>query len=129
VPPYFSMGESIINYLGAVGIKLKLNPMERAAFFSAWATKKLRGPVYTSALYGNTASRMSEFVPSDGAYAYGGILTSMRCTNSRLRSLTAANAGHCCTRSNSSSTSGSCSDPSGSTSGRVGSDRGSRSQR
>ena len=73
IPPYFSMGESIINYLGAVGIKLKLNPMERAAFFAAWGTKKLRGLcVCASALYGNAASRMSEFVPSDGAYAYGG---------------------------------------------------------
>src|SRR5262245_41780817 len=73
IPPYFSMGESIINYLGAVGIKFKLNPMERAAFFSAWATKKLRGLcVCASALYGNAASRMSEIVPSDGAYAYGG---------------------------------------------------------
>ena len=73
IPPYFSMGEAIINYLGAVGIRLKLIPMERAAFFSAWATKKLRGLcVCASALYGNAASRLSEIVPSDGAYAYGG---------------------------------------------------------
>ena len=73
IPPYFSMGEAIINYLGAVGIKLKLRPMERAAFFSAWQTKQLRGLcVCASALYGNAASRMSEIVPSDGAYAYGG---------------------------------------------------------
>ena len=73
IPPYFSMGEAIINYLGAVGIRLKLTPMERAAFFSAWATKKLRGLcVCASALYGNAASRLSEIVPSDGAYAYGG---------------------------------------------------------
>ena len=67
------MGEAIINYLGAVGIRLKIHPMERAAFFAAWGTKKLRGLcVCASALYGNAASRMSEFVPSDGAYAYGG---------------------------------------------------------
>jgi peptide/nickel transport system substrate-binding protein len=73
VPPYFSMGESIINYLAAVGIKLKLRPMERAAFFSAWKSKQLHGLcVCASALYGNAASRMSEIVPSDGAYAYGG---------------------------------------------------------
>ena len=73
IPPYFSMGEAIINYLGAVGIKLKLRPMERAAFFSAWQTKQLRGLcVCASALYGNAASRLSEIVPSDGAYAYGG---------------------------------------------------------
>jgi peptide/nickel transport system substrate-binding protein len=73
VPPYFSMGESIIGYLGAVGIRLKMRPMERAVFFSTWATKKLRGVcVCASALYGNAATRMSEIVPSDGTYAYGG---------------------------------------------------------
>jgi peptide/nickel transport system substrate-binding protein len=47
--------------------------MERAAFFTAWATKKLRGVcVCAVALYGNAASRMSEIVPSAGRYAYGG---------------------------------------------------------
>ncbi|OLD95954.1 MAG: hypothetical protein AUG80_15260 [Candidatus Rokubacteria bacterium 13_1_20CM_4_68_9] len=29
LPPYFSMGESIVSYLGAVGIRLKMRPMER----------------------------------------------------------------------------------------------------
>jgi peptide/nickel transport system substrate-binding protein len=73
VPPYFSMGEAIINYLGAIGIKLKLRTMERAAFFTAWKSKQLRGLcVCAVALYGNAASRISEVVPSDGAYAYGG---------------------------------------------------------
>jgi peptide/nickel transport system substrate-binding protein len=73
LPPYFSMGETIVDYLRGVGIKLRMRPMERAAFFSAWATKKLRGVcVCASALYGNAASRMSQIVPSDGAYAYGG---------------------------------------------------------
>jgi peptide/nickel transport system substrate-binding protein len=73
IPPYFSMGEAIVGYLGAVGIKLKMRPMERAAFFSAWATKKWGGLcVCAVALYGNAASRMSETVPSTGRYAYGG---------------------------------------------------------
>jgi peptide/nickel transport system substrate-binding protein len=73
IPPYFSMGETIVGYLGAVGIKLKMRPMERAAFFAAWGTKKLRGVcVCASALYGNAATRMSEIVPTDGTYAYGG---------------------------------------------------------
>jgi peptide/nickel transport system substrate-binding protein len=73
LPPYFSLGEAIVNYLGAVGIKLKMRPMERAAYFSALSTKKLKGLcVCTSALYGNAASRMSEVIPSDGSYAYGG---------------------------------------------------------
>ncbi|HEX9868868.1 MAG TPA: ABC transporter substrate-binding protein [Candidatus Tectomicrobia bacterium] len=73
IPPYFSMGEAITGYLGAVGIKLKMRPIERAAFFSAWATKKWRGVcVCATALYGNAASRMSEILPSTGRYAYGG---------------------------------------------------------
>jgi peptide/nickel transport system substrate-binding protein len=47
--------------------------MERAAYFTALAGKKLKGVcVCTSALYGNAASRMSEVIPSDGTYAYGG---------------------------------------------------------
>ena len=73
LPPYFSLGEAIVGYLGAVGIKLKMRPMERAAYLSAVASKKLKGVcVCTSALYGNAASRMSEVYPSDGALAYGG---------------------------------------------------------
>jgi len=72
-PPYNSTTEAVGNYLGAVGIKTRIRTMERAAFFSAWATKKLRGVcMCVAALYGNAASRMAEWVPSDGTYAYGG---------------------------------------------------------
>ncbi len=72
-PPYFSTTEAVTNYLAAVGIKTRVRTMERAAFFSAWATKKLRGVcMCVAALYGNAASRMSEWVPSTGVYAYGG---------------------------------------------------------
>jgi len=72
-PPYFSMGEAIGGFLGAVGIKTKLRTMEGAAFYSALASKKLRGLcVCINAVYGNAASRISEIVPSDGAFAYGG---------------------------------------------------------
>ena len=72
-PPYSSMGETIGGYLAAVGIKSRLRTMERAAFYSALASKKLHGVcVCINAVYGNAASRMAETVPSDGAYAYGG---------------------------------------------------------
>jgi peptide/nickel transport system substrate-binding protein len=72
-PPYFSMGEAIGGFLGAVGIKTRLRTMERAAFYSALAGKKLRGLcVCINAVYGNAASRISEIVPSDGNFAYGG---------------------------------------------------------
>jgi peptide/nickel transport system substrate-binding protein len=72
-PPYFSRGEAVLNYLGAIGIKSRMRPMERAAFFSAWSAKKLKGIcVCGSGLYGNAATRLSEIVPSDGIFAYGG---------------------------------------------------------
>ena len=73
LPPYFSLGEAIIGYFQAVGIRMRMRPMERAAFLAAVQSKKLKGVcVCSSALYGNAASRLSEVLPSDGAYAYGG---------------------------------------------------------
>ncbi len=72
-PPYFSVGEAIIGYLQAVGIRMRLRTMERAAFFSAWADKKLRGLSYgASGAHGNAATRIESFVASTGAYTNGG---------------------------------------------------------
>jgi peptide/nickel transport system substrate-binding protein len=72
-PPYNSTTEAVGSYLGAVGIRTKVRTMERAAFFTAWQSKKLRGVcMCVVAPYGNAASRLSEVVPSSGAYAYGG---------------------------------------------------------
>jgi peptide/nickel transport system substrate-binding protein len=71
-PPYNSMGEAIVSYLGAVGIKTRMRSMERAAFYAALATKKLKGLcLCITAVYGNAASRLSQIVPSEGAYTYG----------------------------------------------------------
>jgi peptide/nickel transport system substrate-binding protein len=72
-PPYFSTGEAISSNLGAIGIRTRVRTMERAAFYSTLATKKLKGLcMCVNAVYGNASSRMSETVPSDGAFAYGG---------------------------------------------------------
>jgi peptide/nickel transport system substrate-binding protein len=72
-PPYFSTGEAIIGYLGAIGIRSRLRTMERAAFYAALGTKKLKGLcMCVNAVYGNASSRLSETVPSEGAFAYGG---------------------------------------------------------
>src|SRR3989475_7490343 len=71
-PPYFSMVEALGGYLATVGIRTKMRTMERAAFYSALATKKLKGLcVCIDAVYGNASTRMAELVPSDGAFAYG----------------------------------------------------------
>ncbi|MGE3540845.1 MAG: ABC transporter substrate-binding protein [Candidatus Tectimicrobiota bacterium] len=72
-PPYFTLGEAIANYLGAVGIRVKLRIMERAAFQAARAAKQLRGIcVCATARYGNAATRLEEVVLSTGTFAYGG---------------------------------------------------------
>ena len=72
-PPYTSMGEAVAGYLQAVGIRTRIRTMERAAFISEWGAKKLRGVcLCITGVYGNAATRMSEYVPSTGAYAYGG---------------------------------------------------------
>jgi peptide/nickel transport system substrate-binding protein len=73
IPPYSAPGEIVANYLGAIGIRMKLRMMERAAFFSAFQGKKLKGVCFcTIAIYGNASTRLAENVPSTGTYAYGG---------------------------------------------------------
>jgi len=72
IPP-FAAAEAMVNYLNAVGIRVKLRPMERAAFLSAWREKKLRGLFFTAAgNSGNAATRVEAFMYSKGTYAYGG---------------------------------------------------------
>ena len=71
-PPYTSTAEAVGTYLGAVGIKTRIPTMERAAFYAALGSKKLRGVcMCVNAVYGNASSRLSEIVPIEGAYAYG----------------------------------------------------------
>jgi peptide/nickel transport system substrate-binding protein len=67
------MAESVVNYLNAVGIRVKMRILERAAFYAAWREKKLRNLFITGVgNSGNAASRVQEFIYSKGAYAYGG---------------------------------------------------------
>jgi peptide/nickel transport system substrate-binding protein len=73
IPPFFTAAEAVVNYLNAVGIRVKMRPMERAAFYAAWREKKLHGLFLTGAgNSGNAASRVEAFMYSKGSYAYGG---------------------------------------------------------
>jgi peptide/nickel transport system substrate-binding protein len=73
IPPFFTMAEAVVTYLNAVGIRVKMRTLERAAFYAAWREKKLRGLFITGAgNSGNAASRVQEFIYSKGSYAYGG---------------------------------------------------------
>ena len=73
IPPFTSMGEAVVNYLGAVGIKARVKVLERAAFFTAWREKKIKGLIVTgTAQQGNAAARIGEFAVSGGHFASGG---------------------------------------------------------
>jgi peptide/nickel transport system substrate-binding protein len=72
-PPYYSAGEAVAGYMQAVGIRTRQKNMERAAFLTAWSAKTLRGVCMCAVgTHGNAATRMEQFVPSEGQYAYGG---------------------------------------------------------
>jgi hypothetical protein len=59
--------------LQAIGIRVRLRTMERAAFLSAWREKKLRGLfVVAVGASGNAATRAEAFLCSQGAFASGG---------------------------------------------------------
>jgi peptide/nickel transport system substrate-binding protein len=73
IPGFPTVAESVVNDLTAVGIRVKMRPTERAAFYADWKDKKLRGVFMTaSGNSGNAASRVESFIQSRGAYAYGG---------------------------------------------------------
>jgi peptide/nickel transport system substrate-binding protein len=73
IPGFPTVAESVVNYLAAVGIRVKMRGIERAAFYSDWREKKLRGLFLTAVgNSGNAASRVEAFIQSKGAYAYGG---------------------------------------------------------
>src|SRR5438105_4175603 len=69
IPPAFTVGEAVVNGLNAVGIHVRMRPMERAPFYAAWRERKLRGVVVAaSGASGNAATRVEAFVFSKGAY-------------------------------------------------------------
>ena len=71
-PPYEGAGEAIADYLAAVGIRMKIRTMERAAFFSAWREGKLKGVVFGGlGPAGNAATRLQILAVKGGPYAAG----------------------------------------------------------
>jgi ABC-type transport system substrate-binding protein len=65
------MMEAVANDLTAVGIRVKVRPMERAAAFAAHREKTIKNLAFHgSGAYGNTATRLGTFVYSKGAEAW-----------------------------------------------------------
>jgi peptide/nickel transport system substrate-binding protein len=73
IPGFSTVGDAALNNLNAVGIRVRMRPTERAAFYADWHEKKLRG-LFLVAVgnSGNAASRVESFIYSKGASAYGG---------------------------------------------------------
>ena len=70
---YANMAEVSLNNLAEIGIRAKLEPIERAGFFAGYSNKKYaRGIIQgASAAFGNAATRLASFVVKDGAFVYG----------------------------------------------------------
>jgi len=73
IPGFPTLAESILNYLNAAGIRMRMRPIERATFYADWKDKKLRGLFLTAVgNSGNAASRVEAYIQSKGSHAYGG---------------------------------------------------------
>src|SRR5438105_1109512 len=70
---YAATGEAVISDCRAVGIRARLRPLERAAFYKADQEKSFKKLVRPgSAAGGNAATRIEAFVVTGGIRAYGG---------------------------------------------------------
>jgi peptide/nickel transport system substrate-binding protein len=70
---YANIGEIAVDNLQQVGIRAKLDPVERAGFIAGYSGKKYRRGILrgASGAFGNAATRLASFVVEGGAYVYG----------------------------------------------------------
>jgi len=67
---FTSLGDAVVNYLRAVGIRARLRPLERAAFLGQWQERKLRGLVQgANSSFGNAVTRIERNMLSSGTFA------------------------------------------------------------
>ncbi len=69
---YSNVAETVINNLQAIGIRAKLRPLERAAFFKGYSERSYKNLIQgASGAFGNAATRLQAFVVKGGTYVYG----------------------------------------------------------
>ncbi len=69
---YANLGEAVLDNLQAVGIRVKLRPIERAAFIKGYAEKAFKNIINGgSGAFGNAATRLEAFVVKGGTFVYG----------------------------------------------------------
>ena len=95
--PFLTVGEAVLNSLQAIGIRVRMRTMERAAFLSAWREKKLRGLfVVAVGTSGNAATRAGEFICSQGPLPMGAIRILTPYASNRLSSGSARDGKRSC---------------------------------
>jgi peptide/nickel transport system substrate-binding protein len=66
------IGEPVVNDLNAVGIRVRLRLLERAAYLKQWGDKTLKNIILAgSGAPGNAATRLEQYAVTGGLYAYG----------------------------------------------------------
>jgi peptide/nickel transport system substrate-binding protein len=70
---YSNMGEISLDNLQQVGIRARLEPIERAGFYASYGAKQYtRGIIQAgSGAFGDAATRLASFVVRGGAFVYG----------------------------------------------------------
>jgi peptide/nickel transport system substrate-binding protein len=69
---YANIGEAVVDNLLAIGIKLKLRPLERAGFVKAYSEKTLKNVIQAGpGAFGNAATRLEMQVVKGGIFTYG----------------------------------------------------------
>ena len=68
---FSDLAEAVVNHLKAVGIRTRIRPLERAAFFAQVRDKKIRNLLQAAnGAYGNAATRIQREMTS-GGFAFG----------------------------------------------------------
>jgi len=66
------IGEPVVNDLNAIGIRVRLRLLERAAFLKQYADKTLKNVILAgSGAPGNASTRIEQYAVTGGLYAYG----------------------------------------------------------
>ena len=70
IPPYYSFAEAVAGYLGAIGIKAKVQRMERAVMFDKRRKKELGGIcLCANGGFGNAVTRIDADIVSTGVHS------------------------------------------------------------
>ena len=70
-----SMGEALVSYLHAVGIRTRIRTMERAVLPMAWRECTLKGVIVgITGAAGNAAARLAAYVSQEAIYSTGVLL-------------------------------------------------------